>query len=387
MALAPKVLYRFIPMNGGSQPPPTPPPDRLLAAIVESSDDAIISKTLTGKITSWNPAAQRIFGYTAHEALGQHITMLFPADRISEEDMIMERIRRGERVEHFETVRKTKTGQLLDISLTLSPIRDPSGEIVGASKIARDITDQKRARDEIQRMNERLKEADRLKSEFLATMSHELRTPLNSIIGFTGIVLQGMAGPLNDEQKKQLGMVYNSARHLLSLISDLLDLSRIEAGRMEVAVEEVDPRAVIEEIVRSLSPIVTNKKIELVTDLELPPRIRTDRKKLYQVLLNLTNNAVKFTHKGGVKIIARTDATSLKFVVEDTGIGIKPEQMELLFQAFRQVEGSAARRYEGTGLGLYLSRKLAALLGGEIHGESEFGKGSRFTFTIPLQTA
>lgn len=355
----------------------------LLAAIVDSSDDAIASKTLEGIVTSWNKAAERIFGYTGAEIIGKSITLLFPEDRLHEEAMFLQRIRRGERVEHFETIRKTKDGRMLDVSVTLSPIMDASGTIVGVSKIARDITDQKRAQRELERMNERLKEVDRLKSEFLATMSHELRTPLNSIIGFTGIVMQGLAGPLNDEQKKQLGMAYNSARHLLSLISDLLDLSRIESGRMEIYPEDFDPRTVVEDVVKTLSPAVAQKQIQLTSDLQLPAQMHTDRKMFYQVLLNLANNAVKFTPKGEVKIVGRTSNGSITVAVEDTGIGIKPEQMALLFQAFRQAEGSAARKYEGTGLGLYLSRQLVKLLGGEIRAESEYGKGSRFSFTVP----
>jgi signal transduction histidine kinase len=253
----------------------------------------------------------------------------------------------------------------------------------------------RRARDELEqrvrertaelvRANERLEELDRLKSQFLATMSHELRTPLNSIIGFTGILRQGFAGPVNDEQKKQLGVVFSSAKHLLSLINDLLDLSRIEAGKVEIECEPFDFVEVVDDVVQNLLPIAAQKNLRLATDLPVPAiQMLGDRKRCFQVLLNLANNAVKFTDRGEVKITARTEGNKLRVCVADTGIGIKPEQMGMLFEAFRQLDGTAKRVYEGTGLGLHLCRRLLTLMHGEIGVESEFGKGSRFTFTLP----
>jgi len=232
--------------------------------------------------------------------------------------------------------------------------------------------------------NERLQELDQLKSEFLATMSHELRTPLNSIIGFTGILRQELPGALNDEQKKQLGMVQSSARHLLGLINDLLDLSRIESRKMELFVEEFAVSDLINEIAQTLAPQVEQKQLRLETSIDQPGlRMRTDRKKCFQILLNLANNAVKFTDTGRVTLRVSTDATDVTFQVQDTGIGIKPENLTHLFEAFRQVDGSARRVYEGTGLGLYLSKQLASMLGGSISVESEIGSGSRFTLTLP----
>lgn len=235
--------------------------------------------------------------------------------------------------------------------------------------------------------NERLKELDRLKSEFLATMSHELRTPLNSIIGFTGILRQELAGPLNAEQSKQLSMVQFSARHLLGLINDLLDLSRIESGKMEVVIEPVIIEEVVSQVVQSLLPIAEQKRLTL-TALQADHTLTmlSDRKKLFQILLNLTNNAVKFTEKGGVRLEVTPGARDITFSVIDTGIGIKPESVANLFQAFRQVDGSARRVYEGTGLGLYLCKKLSSMLGGSIRAESEFGSGSRFTVILPRET-
>jgi len=240
-----------------------------------------------------------------------------------------------------------------------------------------------RTRD-LEAANERLKELDRLKSEFLSTMSHELRTPLNSIIGFTGILRQGLAGPLNDEQKKQLGMVHTSARHLLGLINDLLDLSRIESGKMEVIRETFPVADLVNEVLLSLTPLVEQKKLRLESSLDDPGlTLHSDRKRCFQILLNLANNAVKFTDVGLVRLAIRSTPASVAFAVSDTGIGIKPENVDHLFEAFRQVDGSARRVYEGTGLGLYLSKQLATMLGGHMTAESEFGIGSRFTFTVP----
>jgi signal transduction histidine kinase len=232
--------------------------------------------------------------------------------------------------------------------------------------------------------NERLKELDRLKSEFLSTMSHELRTPLNSIVGFTGILRQGLAGPLNDEQKKQLGMVQTSARHLLGMINDLLDLSRIESGKMELLRETFAVSDLVNQVVDSLKPQVEQKNLRLESSLDDPSlTLHSDWKRCFQILLNLANNAVKFTQVGVIRLTVTSNPAQVEFAVSDTGIGIKAEHMEHLFEAFRQVDGSARRVYEGTGLGLYLSKELATMLGGYMKAESEFGIGSRFTFTVP----
>jgi len=240
--------------------------------------------------------------------------------------------------------------------------------------------------DKLARANIQLKEMDRLKSEFLATMSHELRTPLNSIIGFTGILLQGIPGEINEEQRKQLSMVYSSGKHLLGLINDVLDLSRIESGKMEVSIEKFKIQDVVSEVHESLSPMISQKGLRLVTEIpEETPEILSDRKKVFQILLNLVTNAVKFAKTGEVRIECKFDNDNLETRVSDTGIGIKKENMNMLFDAFRQVNGTAQRRYEGAGLGLYLCRKLVTLLGGKIWAESEYGKGSMFTFTLPLE--
>ena len=233
---------------------------------------------------------------------------------------------------------------------------------------------------------ERAEESDRLKSAFLATMSHELRTPLNSIIGFTGIILQGLAGPLNVEQARQLGMVQSSARHLLALINDVLDISKIEAGQLEVHPERFDLPASLEKAAALVKPLVDKKGLALrvVLSPNVGPVV-SDRLRVEQVLLNLLNNAVKFTERGEVRLTAETGPDTLRISVADTGIGIKSEDMEKLFQPFRQIDSGLTRQYEGTGLGLTICRRLANRLGGEISARSKWGEGSVFTFMLPLK--
>jgi PAS domain S-box-containing protein len=228
--------------------------------------------------------------------------------------------------------------------------------------------------------------ADRLKSAFLATMSHELRTPLNSIIGFTGIMLQKMVGPLSEEQEKQLGMVQGSARHLLELINDVLDISKIEADQIILSNEEFDMGVAIQNSVEKILPMAGKKGLELKTEITPPSiMISTDRRRVEQILLNLLNNAVKFTDGGQVKLECRTTDGWLVTSISDTGIGIKAKDMQTLFKPFRQIDTGLTRQYEGTGLGLSICKRLVEIMGGEIKAESEAGKGSVFTFTLPLQ--
>jgi PAS domain S-box-containing protein len=273
------------------------------------------------------------------------------------------------------------------------------GAIVKIGGVVQDITARRRAEDELRQQrgqleqllaertaaNARLRELDRLKSEFLSTMSHELRTPLNSIIGFTSILLKGLAGPLNPEQLKQLGLVQSSARHLLSLINDLLDLSRIESGRLELQRDAFDFADIVSETVNLLHPMAEQKGIALrheCTPASLP--LFGDRRRTLQILLNLATNAVKFTERGAVDIVARIADARLVVAVRDTGIGIRPDQLPNLFEAFRQLDASARRHYEGTGLGLHLSKKLIEMLGGTISVESASGAGSTFTISLPI---
>ena len=250
---------------------------------------------------------------------------------------------------------------------------------------------------ELEAARVRAEAADQLKSAFLATMSHELRTPLNSIIGFTGILLQGLAGPLNPEQGKQLGMVRNSARHLLELINDVLDLSKIEAGQLELRATPFDLRASIERVTATVKPQTVAKGLTLTT--VLPPELGSmlsDQRRVDQILLNLLNNAIKFTDQGHVTLTAEQvpdfqpspdlpPQPAVRLSVTDTGIGIRPEDLNKLFQPFRQIDSGLTRQHEGTGLGLAICRRLTSLLGGEISAASEWSHGSTFTVILPLQ--
>lgn len=260
-----------------------------------------------------------------------------------------------------------------------------------------DITPQKRLEaelearvhartEELEAAMEKAQTADRLKSTFLATMSHELRTPLNSIIGFTGVLLQEMAGPLNEEQKKQLGMVYESARHLLALINDVLDISKIEAGQIELKIAPFDIRSAIEAVLRSMTPAAQRKGIALsaIVDENVGEAI-SDRRRVEQILLNLLSNAVKFTERGSVLLHCRVEAPMVLISVQDTGVGIREEDLGRLFRPFQQLDEGLTRRHEGTGLGLAICANLAKLLGGYISVESEWGAGSTFTLHLPLR--
>ncbi|MGA9393172.1 MAG: PAS domain S-box protein [Candidatus Sulfotelmatobacter sp.] len=494
---------------------------RRLAAVVDSSEDAIISKTLQGTITAWNAGAQKVFGYTASEAIGKPIQMLVPKERASEESAILARIGRGERVEPFETVRVRKDGKHIDISATISPIKDSSGKIIGASKIARDISARRsaeellqqseerhrklfdnnplptwvydretlrflavnraatekygysseeflgmaitdirppeevpallrdikvlskktgnmgvwkhrkkdgtdidveitsylmtfagkeavvvvavdvtqRKRDELEKQkfseklaasnrelelrNREVERATTLKSKFLASMSHELRTPLNAIVGFSDLLAEGTPGQLNDKQKRFVNHIKQGSAHLLQLINDILDLSKIEAGLLELHTEEFFVKDALPEVLSTIHPLAMIKNIQMEEKVENKFPIKADRVRFKQILYNLLSNAVKFTPKGGRITVESVDFQDfVRVSVADTGIGIRPEDQKVIFDEFRQVEGSAGSTHEGTGLGLAITKRLVEQQGGQISVESEFEKGSRFTFTL-----
>ena len=351
-----------------------------LAAIVASSDDAIVSKDLNGVITSWNAAAERMFGWTAAEAIGKPITIIIPNDRHDEENFVLSRIRQGLIVDHFETVRQRKDGTTLQISVTISPIHGPDGTVVGASKIARDIGEQLRLRQEAD-------EANRQKDEFLATLSHELRTPLNTVVGYTSMLRKGMMD--TDQEQRAVEVIYRNAQALTDLVGELLDTSRMVTGKVHLDIHETDLSLVAIEAVDNIRPSIQTKGLCLEVRIEPGVQILADRDRLRQVMWNLLTNAIKFTPSGGrIEIEVFAELPSAHIVIRDTGIGLSAEALPHIFKRFWQGEAGNMREFGGLGLGLSLSKYLIELHGGSIHASSAGGgKGSEFRVLLPLRMA
>jgi two-component system CheB/CheR fusion protein len=475
----------------------------LLAAIIQSSEDAIISKTLDGTIISWNAGAERLFGYTAAEAIDKPITLIIPPERLEEEPAIIERLVRGERIEHFETVRVAKSGQRLDISLTISPVRDNTGRIIAASKVARDITDRKRAQQALQEsegrfrflaetipsivwtaapdgtttyvnrrwleycgltqeqnedglpelvlhpddyercnnewrealragkefeievrnrrydgvyrwfmtravpvrdrfgqivswfgvttdihdqkeMQEHLQEMDRRKDEFLATLAHELRNPLAPIRNSLQFLRLSHGDQEASEQAAEI--IDRQVNHLVRLVDDLLEVSRITRGKIELRKEPVDISSVVSSAIETSRPLIEAARHRL--DVSLPSQplmLEADAVRVSQVISNLLNNAAKYTEPGGqIRLAARADAGDVVISVSDTGIGIPPEMLPKVFDMFTQVDRSLTRSQGGLGIGLTLSRSLVEMHGGRIEARSAgAGRGSEFIVRLP----
>jgi PAS domain S-box-containing protein len=351
-----------------------------LAAIVESTDDAILSKDLNGVIQTWNRGAERMFGYSPEEAIGRNITMIIPEERLPEEVEVLSRVRAGLSVDHFETVRKRKDGRLIDISLTVSPIRTATGEVIGASKIARDIT-------EARRLHALADEASRLKDEFLAVLSHELRTPLNTVLGYARMLNredQRMTGELRD---RALDALERNADSLSRLVNDVLDTSRIVTGKLRLVLETSGVTQVVEDAIDTVRPQAEARGIAMQVRVDPGLVVFADRDRLQQVFWNLLSNAIKFTPSGGVITIrARRQNEAVAISVQDTGIGIAQEHLPYLFQRFWQAHTGASREFAGLGIGLALARHLMELHGGSIAVESA-GVGLGATFTVLLPAA
>ncbi len=349
-----------------------------LAAIVQSSDDAIVSKNLDGYIQTWNQGAERLFGFTAAEAIGRHITIIIPADRRDEETEVLRRIRAGLSVEHFETVRQRKDGSFIDISLTVSPIRR-GAEIIGASKIARDITEQRRLRQEAL-------EANRLKDEFLATLSHELRTPLNTIVGYATMLQRGTVDEA--QRTKAIEVIHRNAQMLTDLVGELLDTSRIVTGQVRLVVQDCDLSAVVRDAIDNILPSADSKQLSLESEIAPDVVIRGDAERLQQVMWNLLTNAVKFTPAHGrIGVSLSASNGSARIAVRDSGIGLPAEALPHVFERFWQGDGRA-REFGGLGLGLALSRNFVELHGGTIAVRSEgTGKGTEFLVDLPIRSA
>jgi len=365
--------------------------------LVESANSIILRWAADGRITFFNKYAQAFFGYREEEIVGRNIldTIVPPKDSTGRdlsglaEDIALNPEAYARNVN--ENIRKN--GERVWVAWANRPIVDETGKVQEILSVGNDITrlieterELRRAFEELAVAKEQAEAADRLKSAFLATMSHELRTPLNSIIGFTGIILQGIVGPLNEEQKKQMNMVRGSAQHLLSLINDVLDISKIEAGQLQMAYENYNLRSAIEKTVESARPLADKKGLELTC--AISPQIETingDRRRVEQILLNLISNAIKFTEKGSVRVECEPDGDGVTIRVRDTGIGIRPEDMGTIFKDFRQIDSGMTRKYEGTGLGLSISKRLVELMGGQIRATSVWSSGSTFSFTLPKE--
>jgi PAS domain S-box-containing protein len=362
----------------------------LLAAIVESSGDAIISKTLDGTITSWNAAAEVMYGHTAEEAVGKHISLVVPPELYEELEEIMSRLRRGERVERLETVRVRKGGERLDVAVTISPVRGVSGEWVGASTIARDITKQKHAAEELAQLYERSQEVNRAKDEFLATLSHELRTPLTPVLGWTHMIRSGVLG--EKEVAQGVAVIEKNSQLLSRLINDLLDMSSILSGKMRIESAPVELDSVVREAVETVRPLADSRRValEVQTGGLSHLVVGGDRTRLVQVFWNLLNNAVKFSREGG-RVVARlaSDDGGARVEVADEGEGIEPEFLPHVFERFRQADMATTRAHGGLGIGLALVKSFVEAHGGSVEASSDGGgRGSVFTVTLPaLATA
>ena len=337
-------------------------------------------------IARCNRKMEDLTGYGPGELTGLSTRAWYPDEQtyISAGLQVYAQLARGETHTRSQQIAR-KDGTLFWARLSLRAV-DPDEPLAGAVGIIEDVTEEREAAEALRRAMEQAQAADRIKSAFLATMSHELRTPLNSIIGFTGIMLQGLAGPLNEEQHKQMSMVQNSSRHLLALINDVLDISKIEAGQFDLAPALFSLPASIDKVIRLVAPLAAKKGLALHTDIgDGIGTIVTDQRRLEQILLNLLNNAIKFTEQGSVTLTCRLEHDHYRLMVADTGMGIPAEEQERIFQPFHQVDTGLARRHEGTGLGLSICRKLLDLMDGAIEVASTWGQGTTFTVRLPRQ--
>ncbi|KKG74398.1 PAS domain-containing sensor histidine kinase [Methanosarcina mazei] len=358
---------------------------KALANAVESSNDAIITGTLDGTITSWNKGAEQIYGYLAEEVMGKNVSILEPDNLKGEIKQLFDKIKQGKKVKRYETLRLKKDGIAVNVSVTLSPIFDVSGNPVAFSGIARDITE-KKITENLLHEKQMAEFANRTKSEFLANMSHELRTPLNSIIGFSDMLYEQAYGELNQKQLRAISNISNSGKHLLNLINGILDLSKIEANKMELDYKEFELASSLDLIRNILSPIADKKNIEIETGVDSSiSKICADEDRFIRIMFNLVDNAIKFSFENSlVKIGARKKGELVEITVEDTGIGIKTEDQNKLFKPFSQVNSFSSKKFQGTGLGLSLVKQIVNLHGGYVWFKSEQGKGSTFAFAIPI---
>ena len=351
-----------------------------LAAIIDSSEDAIVSKDLNSIVRSWNRAAEEMFQFTAAEMIGQSILKIIPKERLNEEEEVLSKVRAGVPVSHFETVRQRKDGSLVEISLTVSPVRDDTGRIIGASKIARDVSRQNA-------LVRELADASRIKDEFLATLSHELRTPLNAVIGYTQML---RSGHIADARRQQVVEIIERNAQLLSqLVSDVLDVSSLVTGKLRLRMSIVDLREIAKSSIEIVQPSADAKGVTIQPPASgTPCLVRGDADRLHQAIWNLLTNAVKFTPAGGrITMTLSERGGAYELAVSDTGIGIPQAFIQRVFERFTQAEGGFRREYGGLGLGLSLVHHFIEAHGGTVAAQSDGEeKGATFRVTLPAVT-
>lgn len=352
-----------------------------LAAIIESSDDAIISKDLNGVIQSWNGGAERLFGYAANEVIGKPITIIIPADRLKEEPEILSRLQRGERMEHFETIRKSKSGSLLNISLTVSPVRDATGRVIGASKVARDITERKRQEKALDAANSVIMRSNADLQQFAYSASHDLQEPLRMVATYSELLKEEFGGKLGETGEVYLAHALRGVARMERLLSDLRAYVHVSASGQEPT-EDIDSGAALDKALTNLEVVIRENKGS-ITRTSLPA-VRIHQFELELLFQNLIGNAIRYRRNDPpqIHVMARREGTKWLFAVQDNGIGIEPEYQEQVFRMFKRLHNSAD--YPGSGMGLAICQRIVERSGGTIWVESDPGQGSTFFFTIPV---
>ncbi|QQL49156.1 sensor histidine kinase [Mucilaginibacter ginkgonis] len=363
----------------------------LLSSIVSSSDDAIVSKTLAGIITSWNPAAQKLFGHTEEEAIGRHISLIIPKDRMHEEEFIISKVSSGQKVDHFETIRVNKSGEQIHISVTVSPIFDSNGKIIGASKIARDISIRKQLEAELEKIHKQLqkelevsKQLQRQKDDFIGMVSHELKTPLTSINALIQVANKKLQNSEDPFLAQAMGKAAVQVRKMSAMINGFLNVSRLEVGKIILEKSAFDIRGLIADIIDEIKLTATSHEIIFAGG--EPCKVVADEEKIGSVITNLVNNAVKYSPKAhNVEVNCTEEGSNVIVSVKDQGIGIPAEDVNHVFDRYYRVENTDTKNISGFGIGLYLSAEIIREHGGKIWVESVKGQGSTFYFSLPLE--